>query len=128
MKISRFSLLALALAGVTAAHAGKTLDTIKQRDQISIGISSGVPGFSAADSKGQWSGLDVDVGKAIAAALLGGILLKQFHPRPWAWPRQLGTASSLLTMATCGAPNMVKFCAACRAEASRSPLAMPSAS
>lgn len=71
MKISRFSLLALALAGLTSAHAGKTIDTIKQRGQISIGISSGVPGFSAADSKGQWSGLDVDVGKAIAAALLG---------------------------------------------------------
>lgn len=71
MKISRLSLLTLALAAVTTAHAGKTLDTIKQRDQISIGISSGVPGFSAADSKGQWSGLDVDVGKAIAAALLG---------------------------------------------------------
>ena len=71
MKISRFSLLALALAGITSAHAGKTIDTIKQRDQISIGISSGVPGFSAADSKGQWTGLDVDVGKAIAAALLG---------------------------------------------------------
>jgi general L-amino acid transport system substrate-binding protein len=71
MKFSRFSLLALALAAVTTAHAGKTLDTIKQRDQITVGISSGVPGFSAADSQGQWRGLDVDVGKAIAAALLG---------------------------------------------------------
>lgn len=71
MKISRFSLLALALAGLTSAHAGKTLDTIKQRGQITVGISSGVPGFSAADSQGQWTGLDVDVGKAIAAALLG---------------------------------------------------------
>ncbi|MCT9810197.1 amino acid ABC transporter substrate-binding protein [Acidovorax sp. Be4] len=71
MKFSRFSLLALALAAVTTAHAGKTLDTIKQRDQITVGISSGVPGFSAADSQGQWKGLDVDVGKAIAAALLG---------------------------------------------------------
>ena len=37
-------------------------------------------------------------GSAPLAALLGGILLKQFNPRPWAWPRQLGTASSLLTM------------------------------
>ncbi len=37
-------------------------------------------------------------GLAPLAALLGGILVKQFHPRPWAWPRQLGTASSLLTM------------------------------
>ncbi len=37
-------------------------------------------------------------GSAPLAALLGGMLLKQLHPRPWAWPRQLGTASSLLTM------------------------------
>ena len=71
MKISRFSLLALALAGLTSAHAGKTLDTLRQRDQISVGISTGVPGFSAADSQGQWRGLDVDVAKAVAAAVLG---------------------------------------------------------
>ncbi len=37
-------------------------------------------------------------GSAPLAALLGGMLLKQMNPRPWAWPRQLGTASSLLTM------------------------------
>lgn len=37
-------------------------------------------------------------GSAPLAALLGGMLLKQLHPRPWAWPRQLGTASSLLSM------------------------------
>ncbi|WP_295850514.1 cation:proton antiporter [uncultured Xylophilus sp.] len=37
-------------------------------------------------------------GSAPLAALLGGMLLKQFHARPWAWPRQLGTAASLLTM------------------------------
>ena len=35
-------------------------------------------------------------GSAPLAALLGGILLKQLNPRPWAWPRQLGTAASLL--------------------------------
>jgi Kef-type K+ transport system membrane component KefB len=37
-------------------------------------------------------------GSAPLAALLGGLMLKQLNPRPWAWPRQLGTASSLLTM------------------------------
>ena len=37
-------------------------------------------------------------GSAPLAALLGGMLLKQLNPRPWAWPRQLGTAASLLTM------------------------------
>jgi Kef-type K+ transport system membrane component KefB len=37
-------------------------------------------------------------GSAPLAALLAGMLLKQMHPRPWAWPRQLGSASSMLTM------------------------------
>lgn len=32
------------------------------------------------------------------AALLGGIFLKHLHPRPWSWPRQLGTAASLVIM------------------------------
>ena len=37
-------------------------------------------------------------GSAPLAALIGGVLLKQLNPKPWAWPRQLGTAASLLTM------------------------------
>jgi len=37
-------------------------------------------------------------GSAPLAALIGGLMLKQLHPRPWAWTRQLGTAASLLTM------------------------------
>ena len=37
-------------------------------------------------------------GSAPLAALLGAMMLKQLNPRPWAWPRQLGNASALLTM------------------------------
>lgn len=37
-------------------------------------------------------------GSAPLAALLGGLLLKQLNPKPWAWSRQLGTAASLLVM------------------------------
>ena len=37
-------------------------------------------------------------GSAPLAALFGGILLKQIYPRPWVWPRQLGTAASMLTI------------------------------
>lgn len=37
-------------------------------------------------------------GSAPLAGLLGGMLLKLLHPRPWAWPRQLGTAAALLSM------------------------------
>ena len=53
------------------AHAGKTLEQIRQRSQLVCGVSTGVIGFSAADSQGNWSGLDVDVCRAIAAAVLG---------------------------------------------------------
>ncbi|MEY8876842.1 MAG: amino acid ABC transporter substrate-binding protein [Leptothrix sp. (in: b-proteobacteria)] len=61
---------AIALAA-GPAWAGKTLDAIKQRDQVIVGVSTGVAGFSAADSAGKWTGLDVDVARAIAAAVLG---------------------------------------------------------
>lgn len=37
-------------------------------------------------------------GSAPLAALIGGVLLKALNPRPWTWPRQLGTAASLITM------------------------------
>ena len=58
---------ALVLALLTAsapALAGKTLEAIKAKGQIACGVSTGVIGFSAADSQGQWKGLDVDVCKA----------------------------------------------------------------
>ena len=56
---------------VLPAHAGKTVDAIKARGQLVCGVNTGLAGFSAADSQGNWSGLDVDVCKAIAAAMLG---------------------------------------------------------
>ncbi len=62
---------ALTLALAPAAWAGKTLDQIKQKDLLTCGVSTGVAGFSAADSQGKWNGMDVDVCKAIAAAVLG---------------------------------------------------------
>ncbi len=37
-------------------------------------------------------------GSAPLAALIGGTLIKQLNPKPWAWQRQMGTAASLLTM------------------------------
>ncbi|MDQ7990276.1 MAG: amino acid ABC transporter substrate-binding protein [Candidatus Dactylopiibacterium sp.] len=60
-------------ASLTApvAHAGKTLDTIKQRGTLQCGVSTGVAGFSLADSQGRWAGFDVDFCRAIAAAVLG---------------------------------------------------------
>ncbi len=66
------SAVLLSLAAIAApVHAGKTLDAVKARGQLVCGVSSGVAGFSQADSSGQWSGLDVDICRAIAASLLG---------------------------------------------------------
>jgi general L-amino acid transport system substrate-binding protein len=65
------SLAALgALASTMPAHAGKTLDTIKQRGQLVCGTNPSLPGFAAADSQGVYTGLDVDVCKAVAATIL----------------------------------------------------------
>jgi general L-amino acid transport system substrate-binding protein len=61
---------ALALTFIGAAHAGKTLDAINQRGQLVCGVNPSLQGFSAADSQGNWAGLDVDVCKAIAASVL----------------------------------------------------------
>ena len=52
------------------AHAGKTLDGIKARGQVICGVNTGLAGFAAADSAGKWSGLDVDVCRALAASTL----------------------------------------------------------
>ena len=61
----------LSLAIATPVMAGKTVDAIKARGQLVCGVNTGLAGFSAADSQGNWTGLDVDVCKAVAAALLG---------------------------------------------------------
>jgi general L-amino acid transport system substrate-binding protein len=73
-KLPRLALgLAVALGALAAlpAHAGKTLDAIKARGQLVCGNNPGLPGFSSADSQGVWTGLDVDVCKAVAATVLG---------------------------------------------------------
>jgi general L-amino acid transport system substrate-binding protein len=75
--MKRISTQAVALAiafgatiAASPAWAGKTLDGIKSRGQVVCGVHTGLAGFSAADSAGKWSGLDVDVCRAVAAAVL----------------------------------------------------------
>lgn len=81
--LSRLTLGALAAAGVLAsapALAGKTIDTIKQRGQLVCGVNTGLAGFSAADSQGRWSGLDVDYCRGLAAAVLGDANKVRYSP------------------------------------------------
>jgi general L-amino acid transport system substrate-binding protein len=65
------SVIAAAALASAPAFAGKTLDAIKARGSVVCGVNTGLAGFSAADSQGNWTGLDVDTCRAIAAAVLG---------------------------------------------------------
>lgn len=64
----------------SAAHAGPVLDGIKKRGVVRCGVTTGVAGFSAPVGNGQWAGLDVDICKAIAAAVLGDANKVTFTP------------------------------------------------
>jgi general L-amino acid transport system substrate-binding protein len=64
----------------TAAHAGKDLDAVKARGALVCGVNTGLAGFSAADSQGKWTGLDVDYCRALAAAILGDANKVRFSP------------------------------------------------
>ncbi|MEJ2896064.1 amino acid ABC transporter substrate-binding protein [Bordetella avium] len=71
MKIaSLVALAALSLTGLQSAQAG-TLDVVKNRDAVVCGTTTGFAGFSAPDAQGVWRGLDVDLCRAVAAAVLG---------------------------------------------------------
>jgi general L-amino acid transport system substrate-binding protein len=70
-RLALATLVAAATMTAVPAHAGKALDAIKQRDQLICGVNPSLPGFASADSQGNWSGLDVDVCKAIAATVVG---------------------------------------------------------
>ena len=66
------SVVAATLVGAAgAAYAGKDLDAIKARGNLICGVTTGVAGFSLADSQGKWTGLDVDTCRAVAAAIFG---------------------------------------------------------
>lgn len=63
--------LAVSAGAPVAAKAGPTVDAVKKRGAVICGVNGNRAGFSALDSKGEWSGMDVDTCKAIAAAVLG---------------------------------------------------------
>ena len=53
------------------ATASPTFDAVRARGQVVCGTASTLPGFAAVDSRGGWSGLYVDVCRAVAAAMFG---------------------------------------------------------
>ncbi|CAN5916109.1 amino acid ABC transporter substrate-binding protein [soil metagenome] len=74
------AMTATMMGAAGAAYAGKDLDAIKARGSLICGVSTGVAGFAAADSQGKWTGIDVDVCRAVAAAIFGDADKVKFVP------------------------------------------------
>ena len=68
------------LGNLAPANAQATLKAVKERGSLSCGVSQGLPGFSAPDDTGKWSGLDVDFCRALAAVTLNDPLKVKFVP------------------------------------------------
>ena len=72
---------ALTVAGLAAgAAAATTLDDVKARGKLNCGVSTGLVGFAAPDSSGNWQGYDVALCRAVAAAVLGDQNAVEFVP------------------------------------------------
>ena len=77
--ISLFLGTAVSVAAATAAQAG-TLDDVRQKGFVQCGVSQGLIGFSNPDEQNNWTGMDVDFCRAVAAAVLGDPQKVKFTP------------------------------------------------
>jgi general L-amino acid transport system substrate-binding protein len=68
------------LVGSGQAQEQSTLAQAKQRGMVLCGVNTGLAGFSLPDAQGNWTGLDVDYCRAIAAAVLGDAKKVKFVP------------------------------------------------
>lgn len=73
-----FALIAV-FAVIGSASAG-TLDDVKAKGFVQVGVNGDLFGFGKPDEKGVWKGLDVDTGRAIAAAVFGDADKIKFTP------------------------------------------------
>src|SRR4029453_15414555 len=85
--MSKFALTGLAAAlalagaiGTAGAEGTSTLATVKSRGMVNCGVAQGSPGFANPDDKGNWTGLDVDFCRAVAAAVLNDAKKVSYKP------------------------------------------------
>ena len=80
VKIMAASAAIVGLSVAGSAHAGKTFDAVMAKGYVQCGVSTGLPGFSSVDSAGKYTGLDVDVCRAVAAAMFGDASKVHYTP------------------------------------------------
>jgi general L-amino acid transport system substrate-binding protein len=76
------TLLAAAFAFLAAglAQAQNTTDAVAKKGFVQCGVNVGLAGFSQPDSQGVWKGIDVDLCRAVAAAVLGDAAKVRYTP------------------------------------------------
>jgi len=78
--LKAFTVAAALAVAASPAYAGPTFDAVKAKGFVQCGVNLGLYGFSAPDDKGNWSGLDVDVCRAVAAAMFGDSTKVKYSP------------------------------------------------
>jgi len=85
--MKKLTLAALGVAGAMIAstamadgHGNSTLAQVKEKGFVQCGVSQGLPGFSNADDDGNWTGLDVDLCRGVAAAVFGDANAVKYTP------------------------------------------------
>src|SRR6478735_6092082 len=79
-RVSLVFTLALAAGLSTQMASAQTLKTVKDRGMLSCGVSQGLPGFSSPDDKGNWTGLDVDICRALSVVIFNDPSKIKFVP------------------------------------------------
>jgi len=74
------SLMLLAILATPAFAQQSTLDAVRSKGYVQCGVNTGVAGFSAPDSKGVYKGIDVDLCRAVAAAVFGDNTKVRYTP------------------------------------------------
>ncbi len=80
MKYLKLLAATAAAAAISTVASAGTLDDVKAKGFIQCGVSTGLAGFAAPNDKGVWEGFDVDVCRAVAAAVLGDKMAVKFTP------------------------------------------------
>src|SRR5262249_53102384 len=80
MKCVGTMLAVAAVLGFSASASAQTLNAVKQPRSLICGVTQGRPGFSSPDDRGNWTGIDVDFCRALAAAILNDPTKIKFTP------------------------------------------------
>ena len=80
MKTITSTVMLASLFAISANTSAATLDDVVSKGHVQCGVSQGLPGFSNFDDQGNWSGVDVDVCRAMAAAIFNDSEAVKYTP------------------------------------------------